>query len=115
MFSLEVVDRRQKEARVKKFPISPSVVSLLVVPLTLSAAHAAPGLGGPLVNFGQSILEFLTGTIGPTVVGIGLAVAAFSLIFGSREGFLKAAWAIVGGAMLFGVGSIVDYLIRIAQ
>ena len=78
-----------------------------------SLAHA--GGGEPLVGFANSILMFLTGTIGPIVVGIGLAVAAFSLIFGSREGLSKAIWAVVGGAMLFGVGSIVSWLSQIAQ
>ena len=81
--------------------------SVAVVP---SLAHAEP-----LVAFAQSILMFLTGTIGPIVVGIGLAVAAFSLIFGSREGLSKAIWAVVGGGMLFAVGSIVSWLSQIAQ
>jgi len=80
------------------------------VALVPSVAHAEP-----LVGFAQSILMFLTGTIGPIVVGIGLAIAAFSLIFGSREGLSKAIWALVGGGMLFAVGSIVSWLTQIAQ
>ncbi len=56
------------------------------------------------------MLGFLTGTLGPIVFGIGLAIAAISLIMGSRDGLQKALWAIVGGALLFGVDTVVTFV-----
>ncbi len=73
-------------------------------------AHAYPGGGEPLVGFGRDVLSFLTGTLGPIIFGIGLAVAAISLVIGSRDGVQKAIWAIVGGALLFGVDSVVAFV-----
>ncbi len=73
------------------------------------AALATPG-GDPLVGFGRDVLGFLTGTLGPIVFGIGLAIAAISLIMGSRDGLQKALWAIVGGALLFGIDTVVAFV-----
>ena len=85
----------------------------LLVFLVPSLALAFP-VGGPLVGFGQAVLDFLTGTLGPIVFGIGLAVAAFSLVFGSRDGLVKAVYAIAGGALLFSVGAVVRFIASIA-
>lgn len=73
------------------------------------AAFGYPG-GAPVVGFAQSALNFLTHDIGPVIFGIGLAIAALSLIVGSREGLSRAVWAIAGGAMLFSIGAIVDWV-----
>jgi type IV secretory pathway VirB2 component (pilin) len=75
-----------------------------------AVAIAGPGGSAPLVGFGQSVLAFLTGTMGPIIVGIGIAIAAISLVVGSRDGLQKAIWAIVGGALLFGVDTVVSFL-----
>jgi len=91
-----------------------SSLSLLVVLLAPALAIAAPS-GGPLVGFGQSVLDFLTGTIGPIVFGIGLAVAAISIVFGSREGLQKAIFTVIGGALLFSVGSVVSFVASISH
>jgi hypothetical protein len=61
---------------------------------------AAPSQG-PVVGFGQSVLDFLTGIIGPIIFGIGLAIAAISIVVGSREGIQRAILTVVGGALLF--------------
>ena len=87
------------------------LVAALLLP---GLAHATP-TGGPLVGFGQSVLDFLTGTIGPIVFGIGLAVAAISIVFGSREGLQKAIFTVIGGALLFSVGSVVAFVASIAH
>jgi type IV secretory pathway VirB2 component (pilin) len=89
------------------FPVPSLVISLVC--LLPATAHAGPG-GGPLVGFAGSVLDFLTGTLGPIIFGIGLAVAAISLVMGSRDGLQKAIWAIVGGALLFGVDSVVAFV-----
>lgn len=91
-----------------------SSLFLLVAALTPRLALAAPG-GGPLIGFGQSVLDFLTATLGPIVFGIGLAVAAISIVFGSREGLQKAIFTVIGGALLFSVGSVVDFVASIAR
>ena len=41
-------------------------------------ANAAPS-GGPLINFGQSILNFLTGPLAYVVFGVGVCIAAISI------------------------------------
>jgi type IV secretory pathway VirB2 component (pilin) len=82
-----------------------------LVPLT---GWASPG-NGPLVGFGQNILQFLTGILGPIVFGLGLAAAALSLIVGSREGLHRAFYAVLGGGILFSIGSIVRFAQSAAQ
>jgi type IV secretory pathway VirB2 component (pilin) len=91
-----------------------SSAALFFVLLLPSLALAAPS-GGPLVGFGQSVLDFLTGTLGPIVFGIGLAIAAISIVFGSREGLQKAIFTVIGGALLFSVGSVVDFVASISK
>ena len=61
------------------------------------------------------MLDFLTATLGPIVFGIGLAVAAISIVFGSREGLQKAIFTVIGGALLFSVGSVVDFVASISK
>jgi type IV secretory pathway VirB2 component (pilin) len=95
--------------------LRPKVASLAVcLALPLSAYAGTPG-DGPLVGFGQSILNFLSGVLGPIVFGIGLCVAGICLAFGSREGMQKAFYAVIGGALLFSVGTIVDFVSRITH
>jgi type IV secretory pathway VirB2 component (pilin) len=91
-----------------------SSAALFLVLLLPSLALAAT-TGGPLVGFGQSVLDFLTGTLGPIVFGIGLAIAAISIVFGSREGLQKAIFTVIGGALLFSVGSVVDFVASISK
>jgi type IV secretory pathway VirB2 component (pilin) len=91
-----------------------SSAALFLVLLLPSLALAAPS-GGPLVGFGQSVLDFLTGTLGPIVFGIGLAIAAISIVFGSREGLQKAIFTVIGGALLFSVGSVVEFVASISK
>ena len=64
-------------------------VSLGLVSLWVpGAANAGPG-SGPLINFGQSILNFLTGPLAYVVFGVGICIAAISMVMGSREGIRK--------------------------
>jgi hypothetical protein len=86
-------------------------VGVLLAP---GVANAAPG-SGPLVGFGESVLGFLTGVLGPVVFGIGLALAAISLVLGSRDGLQRALYTVVGGALLFSVGTVVDFVRGIAH
>jgi type IV secretory pathway VirB2 component (pilin) len=88
-----------------------SIVTALLIP---ALARATPS-GAPLIGFGQSVLDFLTGTLGPIVFGIGLAVAAISIVFGSREGLQKAVFTVIGGALLFSVGSVVSFVASISH
>jgi type IV secretory pathway VirB2 component (pilin) len=83
--------------------------------LLAPAVALATPVGGPLVGFGQSMLDFLTGTLGPIVFGIGLAIAAISIVFGSREGLQKAIFTVIGGALLFSVGSVVSFVASISH
>jgi hypothetical protein len=71
-----------------------------------SLALARGNGGAPLVGFGEEVLTFMTRTLGPTLFGIGLAVAAISLLLGSRDALMKAVWCVVGGGLLFGIDSI---------
>ena len=81
----------------------------LPVVLAPFAANAAPG-GGPLIGFGQSILNFLTGPLAYVIFGVGICIAAISLVMGSREGVQKAIYAVVGGGLLFGVHAVIDFV-----
>ncbi len=81
-------------------------VTSLVAP---AVAHADVG-GGPLINFGQSILNFLTGPLAYVVFGVGICIAAISLVMGSREGIQKAVYAVIGGGLLFGVHAVIDFV-----
>src|SRR5215813_10707232 len=79
-----------------------------------AAAYAAPG-SGPLINFGQSILNFLTGPLAYVVFGVGICIAAISLVVGSREGIQKAVYAVIGGGLLFGVHAVIDFVASAAR
>lgn len=83
-----------------------------VLPLMLYASPvlAAPGGGTGLERFGNSALDFLSNVLGPIVLGIGIAIAAYSLIFGARDGIQKAVWVVVGGVLLFSVDSLVGWI-----
>jgi type IV secretory pathway VirB2 component (pilin) len=94
---------------VKKDSTIPSAIAVLVL-LVAAPAHAAPS--APLVGLAQDTLEFLTGTLGPIVFGIGLAICAFSLIMGNRDALQRGIWAIVGGGMLFAIDQIVGFVAR---
>ena len=86
-------------------------VASAVVP---AVAHADGG-GGPLINFGQSILNFLTGPLAYVVFGVGICIAAISLVVGSREGIQKAVYAVIGGGLLFGVHAVIDFVASAAR
>ena len=81
-------------------------IATAVMPLT---AYAGPG-SGPLINFGQSILNFLTGPLAYVVFGVGICIAAISMVMGSREGIQKAVYAVIGGGLLFGVHAVIDFV-----
>lgn len=81
----------------------------LVTSLAPALAYAGPS-GGPLIGFGQRILDFLTGPLAYVVFGVGIAIAAISLVMGSREGIQKAIYAIVGGGLLFGVDAVINFV-----
>jgi type IV secretory pathway VirB2 component (pilin) len=91
---------------------TPSVlVSCLVVLAITPAAHAGYSPGDePLIGFGTKILDFLTGPLAYVVVGIGLAIAAISLVMGSRDGLSRAFLAIGGGALLFGIHAVINFV-----
>jgi hypothetical protein len=89
-------------------------VIVLLVLAPASALAALPG-GEPLVTFGQGLLDFLTGILGPIIFGLGLAVAAICLLIGSREGLQKAFYAVIGGALLFSVGAVVRFVAQLAR
>jgi len=89
-------------------PSSSWLVGLASV-LAPAAAYAGPG-SGPLINFGQSILNFLTGPLAYVVFGVGICIAAISMVMGSREGIQKAVYAVIGGGLLFGVHAVIDFV-----
>ena len=91
----------------------PRLARYLVPTLLLLAprlALAAPGGPAGVENFGRAILDFLTGTGAVIVFGIGLAVAAWSIILGSRDGLMKAVGTCIGGVILFSIDSIIDFV-----
>ena len=45
-----------------------------------------------------------------TNAALFLAIAAYGLIFGSRDGLQKAVWVVVGGVMLFSAESLVSFI-----
>jgi type IV secretory pathway VirB2 component (pilin) len=95
--------RAASGARQTALPVG---VIAFLAPLAL---HAAPG-GGPLIGFGQSILNFLTGPLAYVVFGVGICIAAISMVMGSRDGIQKAVYAVIGGGLLFGVHAIIDFV-----
>jgi type IV secretory pathway VirB2 component (pilin) len=43
-------------------------------------------------------------------VGIGIALGAFSLIFGSRDGMQRTIMIIIGAVLLFSARTIVNFI-----
>jgi type IV secretory pathway VirB2 component (pilin) len=86
-----------------------SMCSVLAVMMLTRQALAGPG-GTGVERFGETALDFLSGTLGPIVLGLGIAIAAYGLIFGNRDGLQKAVWVIVGGVLLFSVDSVVGFI-----
>ena len=92
--------------------LAPFLITLLLA--APRPSYAGPG-GAPLIGFGQTILDFLTGPLAIVVLGLGIAIAAVSMIMGSREGMQKAIFAIIGGGLLFSVHAIVDFVASAAR
>ena len=65
------------------------LIFIMLVVAAPQLALASPG-GTGLETFGSSLLDFLVGTLGPIVLVLGVALAAYSMIFGSRDGMQKA-------------------------
>lgn len=72
------------------------LVSLFAVP----AFAGGVGEGSSLALFGKNILSFMSGTLGPIILAIGLGFAAAGIIFGMPGGLQKALMAGVGGILL---------------
>lgn len=83
--------------------------SLATLAVLAAPALAAPG-GTGIERAGASTLDFLSGTLGPIVLGLGIAIAAYGMIFGSRDAIQKAAYVGIGGVILFSVDSIVGFI-----
>lgn len=89
--------------------VATSLASLLTtVPM---AAHAASS-AVPFETFLRSTIDFLTGTIGPLVIILGVVIGAICWILGSRDGFMKCVYAVIGGVILFSASAIVDFIAR---
>ena len=73
----------------------------------LAVYGTSPG-GEPMVQFGWNLLHFLSGTLGPIILGLGIATAAVSWILGSRDGLQRAFYAAVGGALLLGIDKVIE-------
>jgi hypothetical protein len=81
----------------------------MALALVSGPAWARPG-GGPLFGFFDAVKDFLVDTLGPVVFVIGLALAAYSIFFGNRDGLQRAAMALVAGALLFSADAVADWL-----
>lgn len=87
----------------------PAVFTSLFICLIPGLALAAP-FGGPLVGFAQSLLDFLTSTLGPIVFGLGLAISAYGFFVGQREALQRGVYVIVGGVILFSIPSVISFV-----
>src|SRR5262249_31361708 len=92
----------------KAAPI-PFLLAIVAAVTAPSIAWAGPG-SGPLIGFGQTILNFLTGPLACVVFGVGICIAAISMVMGSREGVQKAVYAVIGGGLLFGVNAVIEFV-----
>ena len=84
--------------------------SLAVLLFFASPAYATPG-GSPLESFGRNIVSFMSGTLGPIVLAIGLGFAAAGIIFGLPNGLQRALMAGVGGILLVFAQPIAELLL----
>lgn len=82
------------------------VVAAVLLPVPAYAANE------PLINFGKQALSFLTHDLGPIVLGLGLAAAFICVMLGSRDGVQKAIYAVVGGALLYGIDTVMSFIQR---
>jgi type IV secretory pathway VirB2 component (pilin) len=101
--------RRQEEREGRSGLVEVAVLVLAMLPA--AAGAGSPG-GAPLVSFAQSVVEFLTSTLGPLVIIIGVCVGALCWAVGARDGLQRAVYAILGGVLLFSAGAIVDFISR---
>lgn len=89
---------------------------LLLPALVVAGAVLLPvpayAAGDPLVNFGNQALSFLTHDLGPIVLGLGLVASFICVILGSRDGVQKAIYAVVGGALLYGLDTVMAFIKR---
>lgn len=90
----------------KRLPPAFYFFCLLLLPVRASAAPGATGVE----RFGSAALDFITGPLGLIVLGIGICLGAYSLIFGSRDGMQRTILIIVGGVLLFSARSIVNFI-----
>ncbi len=88
---------------------------ILSAALASAQASALAYSGGPLVGFAQSVLDFLTATLGPIIFALGLAVSAYGFIVGHREALQRGVYVLIGGAVLFSINSIVSFVAQTAH
>ena len=94
------------------------LVVLLVFSFVLVAPHVALAAGpgsAPMAGFLQGLLDWLSGTIGPIVFGLGLVIALFSMIFGQPGGLMRALTVCIAGAALFSIGKIMAFVVTLSQ
>jgi hypothetical protein len=80
--------------------------------LSTRLAHAADG---PLMGLAQAAADFLIKTLGPVVFLIGLAMTAYSIIFGNRDGLQRAFTTLVAGGLLFSAEYIMRWLQNVSH
>lgn len=96
----------------RRLSVLASVAAGALLLLPGNVAYAAPGAAGPqgIVNFGNALLEFLTGSLGPIVLGLGIVVGALSWAMGSPRGMSIIFGSIGAGVILMNVRGILDFI-----
>lgn len=83
-----------------RFPRFLPALSAFATLFLFAAPALAAGGSTPLDSFGHNIVNFMSNTLGPIVLAVGLGFAAAGIIFGMPGGLQRALMAAVGGVLL---------------
>jgi type IV secretory pathway VirB2 component (pilin) len=95
-------------------PLLP-ILAFVTVALIAAPAYAAPGGTGPLVGFVQAVANLLIWVLGPGFFLIGMAFVAYSMFFGNPNAKQNGMNCLLGAAVLFGSGQIVDWIVSVTH
>ncbi len=88
--------------------VIPILYFALLAPLILYSPDAYAA--GDIVSRGSGLLDFISHSLGPLMIGLGLVAGAGALIFGMPGAIQKIMGVVVGGILLTSIASVITLI-----
>ena len=84
----------------KKLILSPFILAILTNHLFAASVESTI----------SSANSWVTSTLGPVILVLGIAVSGVYIVMGNKVGLYKSIWAVAGGAVITLAGSIANLI-----